>query len=519
MTAGALTQGNLAQGKPLQGNMLWLAAIMLAIANFIAVLDMTIANVSMPDISGALGISTSQGTWVITSYAVAEAIIVPLTGWLANRFGALRVFTTAMALFGVFSALCGVSNSLEMLVLGRVMQGLSGGVLMPLSQTLLMRIFPKERAPAAMALWAMTTLVAPVLGPILGGFICDNAHWSLIFFINVPIALGFSPLILRMLRRYETEKVKAPIDIVGLLLLITFVGALQVMLDIGKDHDWFASTEVCALAAIAMIGFLAFLFWELTDANPVVDLRVFRHRGFTASVFTLSLGFGSMFGANILTPLWLQTYMGYTPTWSGMTTAWSGVFAVFAAPVAAIMMSRKIDPRRIVFAGLLWIAAVTFLRTALTNDVTYWQIALPLILMGVGLPLFFVPLTALGLGSVDEKETASAAGLQNFLRTMSGAITTSLVTTVWDNKTIAAHAELSGLADRNGDALRVLTDTGMTHDAAVGQINNMVQSQSVMIATNQLMMLVTCAFLLAAFAIWLAPRPSRAIDPAQAGGH
>jgi DHA2 family multidrug resistance protein len=202
-----------------------------------------------------------------------------------------------------------------------------------------------------------------------------------------------------------------------------------------------------------------------------------------------------------------------------MTTAWSGVFAVFAAPAAAIMMAKKIDPRRIIFAGLLWIAAVTFLRTTLTNDATYWQIALPLILMGVGLPLFFVPLTALGLGSVEEKETASAAGLQNFLRTMAGAITTSLVTTVWDDKTITAHAELSGLADRSGDTVRTLTDSGMSHDAAIGQLNNMVQGQSVMIATNQLMMLVAFAFLLAALAIWLAPRPSRAIDPAQAGGH
>src|SRR6201991_4294602 len=196
--------------KPLQGGMLWLVAIMLAMANFIAVLDMTIANVSMPRIAGSLGISASQGTWVITSYSVAEAILVPLTGWLAGRFGAVRVFTTAMMMFGVFSALCGVSTSLEMLVFGRIMQGLSGGSLMPLSQTLLLRVFPKERAPAAMALWAMTPLVAPVLGPILGGTICDNLAWPFIFFINVPIALLAAPVIARMLRPYEEAKVKAP---------------------------------------------------------------------------------------------------------------------------------------------------------------------------------------------------------------------------------------------------------------------------------------------------------------------
>jgi len=508
-----------ADHAPLKGAALWMVAVLLAMANFIAVLDMTIANVSMASIAGSLGISTSQGTWVITSYSVAEAIIVPLTGWLANRFGAVRVFTTAMLLFGIFSAFCGLSTSLEMLVFGRIMQGLSGGSLMPLSQTLLLRVFPKERAPAAMALWAMTTLVAPVLGPILGGSICDNLAWPFIFFINVPIALFCAPVIARTLRRFELAKVKAPIDMVGLVLLIIFVGSLQVMLDIGKDHDWFNAMEIRVLAAMAVIFFLAFLIWELTDANPIVDLRVFRHRGFTAAVFTLALGYGSMFGANVMTPLWLQSYMGYTATWAGMTTAWSGVCAVLMAPVAGVLMSKKIDPRLIVFFGLAWIAGVTMLRTVLTNDITYWQIAVPLILMGIGLPLFFVPLTALALGSVDEAETASGAGLQNFLRTMSGAVATSLTTTAWDDKATYAHAELAGLADKSCDTLTKLTASGMSHDMAVNQLNNLVQGQSVMIATNQLMFVVAVAFAIAALAIWLAPKPGRVIDMAEAGGH
>jgi DHA2 family multidrug resistance protein len=508
-----------AKDAPLKGAMLWMTAIMLAMANFIAVLDMTIANVSVANIAGSLGISSSQGTWVITSYSVAEAIIVPLTGWLAGRFGAVRVFTSAMLLFGGFSVVCGLSESLGVLVFGRVMQGLTGGCLMPLSQTLLLRIFPKERAPAAMALWAMTTLVAPVLGPILGGAICDNLSWSFIFFINVPIALVCSPLAWRMLKRFELAKARAPIDVTGLVLLVVFVGALQLMLDLGKEQDWFASTEIRALAVIAVIGFLAFLIWELTETNPIVDLRVFRHRGFTAAVVTMSLGYGAMFGANVLTPLWLQSYMGYTSTWAGMTTAWSGVCAVLMAPVAGALMAKKLDPRRLIFIGLSWIAFIMFLRTALNNDVTYWQIAIPLILMGIGMPLFFVPLTALALGSVEEHETASGAGLQNFLRTMSGAVATSLVTTLWEDKTVYAHAELSGLADRSGETVRGFTASGMSLDAALARLDAMVQSQSVMIATNQMMAIVAVAFFIAASVIWLAPKPSRAIDMTKAGGH
>jgi MFS transporter, DHA2 family, multidrug resistance protein len=490
---------------PLKGGMLWITAILLAAAN-----------VSVPNIAGSLGISSTQGTWVITSYSVAEAIIVPLTGWLAGRFGAVRVFTTAMTLFGAFSAFCGISGSLGMLVFGRVMQGLSGGSLIPLSQTLLMRIFPKEKAPAAMALWAMTTLVAPVLGPILGGWLCDSYSWPVIFFINVPIALICSPIAWRALKRYEQALVRAPFDAVGLGLLIVFVGALQLMLDLGKDRDWFESTTICALAIVAIIGFAAFLIWELTEKHPIVDLRVFRHRGFTTSVVTITFGFGAMFGTNVLTPLWLQSYMGYTATWAGLTTAWCGVLAVAGAPIAGKLIA-KIDLRKLVFAGLAWLAIITWMRTVATTDMTYWQIAVPLILMGLGLPFFFVPLTALALGSVEPHETASASGLQNFLRTLAGAVATSIVTTSWEDRTSVTHADLVGLVDRAGDTARSLAAQGMSPDMVNNMLDRLLQGQSVMLATNHIVGIVGFVFALSACLIWLAPKPSRTVDMTQAG--
>jgi len=503
--------------QPLTGAAMWLAAIVLASANFIAVLDMTIANVSVPNIAGSLGISADQGTWVITSYSVAEAIIVPLTGWLAARFGAVRVFTSAIALFGTCSALCGLSRSLGMLVACRVMQGLSGGSLMPLSQTLLLRVFPKEQAAAATALWAMTTLVAPVVGPILGGWLCDAYSWPVIFFINVPLAAICSPIAWRMLRRYGEAVTRAPIDKVGLGLLIVFVGALQLMLDLGKDRDWFESRLICGLGITAAIGFAAFLIWELTERYPIVNLRVFRHRGFTAGVVTIALGFGALFGSNVLTPLWLQSYMGYTATWAGLVASWSGVLAVLAAPLAGLLTA-KFDPRKLIFAGLVWLALVMLLRTHASTDMTYWQICGPLILTGIGLPFFFVPLTALALGSVEDEEMAAAAGLQNFLRTLSGAVATSVVTTAWDNHTTVMHAELSGLVDRTGELFHSLMSSGLSADAARQALDFLAQGQSVMLATNEILWAVALVFGFASAIIWIAPRPTKAIALGQ-GGH
>lgn len=512
MTASAHAEAH----APLKGAQLWILALVLATSNFMAVLDMTIANVSVPNITGSLGISASQGTWVITSYSVAEAIIVPLTGWLAGRFGTVRVFTSAMMLFGAFSAMCGLSGSLGMLVAGRLMQGLSGGSLMPLSQTLLMKIFPKEKAPIAMALWAMTTLLAPVFGPILGGWLCDTYAWPVIFFINVPLAAVFGPMAWRMLRRHESALIDAPMDRVGLVLLVVFVGALQLMLDLGKDADWFHSVEIRALAITAVIGFAAFLIWELTEKHPIVDLRVFRHRGFTAAVITISLGYGAMFAANVLTPLWLQTFMGYTATWAGLATAWTGVLAVFAAPMAGMLMA-KTDPRRLVFLGLAWLAFATVLRAMETTDAGYWAVARPLIMTGLGLPFFFVPLTALALGSVEEHETASAAGLQNFLRTLSGAFATSIVTTAWDDKANTIHAEWVADVDRTGEAARLLASSGMGADSTREVLDRLLQSQGVMVATNEIMATAAVAFAIAACIVWLAPKPAHAVDMTKVG--
>jgi DHA2 family multidrug resistance protein len=500
----------------LSKGMFWFAAIMLTTANFIAVLNMTIANVSVPNIAGSLGATTSQGTWVITSYAVGEAITVPLTGWLASRFGAVRVFVGAMILFGVFSLLCAMSNSIELLVIARIFQGFSGGPLMPLSQTLLLRIFPKEKAGAAVGMWSMTTLIAPVIGPILGGYLCDEYSWEWVFLINFPIAVVCGFFAWKLLKGYIEPLFRNPIDVVGLILLIIWVATLQLVLDEGKDLDWFSSTKIITLSIISMIGFITFIIWEWYEEHPIVDLKVFRHRGFSISVLTISLAFAAFFGVNVLTPLWLQNLMGYTATQAGITVAWTGVTALFIAPLVA-NLAMKVDPRKLIFIGVFWLGIITLWRCIANTDMGFWDISIPLIFLGFGLPFFFIPTTGLALASVDEKEMDSAAGLMNFIRTLSGAFATSYVATVWNNKIIENHAELVAISDSDLNMRTTFENMGMSIDAINQAIDYVISGQSVMIATNQLMLILGIVFLFAAFVIWLAPKPNRIVDPASAG--
>lgn len=503
--------------QPLQGAMLWVGAIVLAMANFLAVLNMTIANVTQLNMAGALGASTSQGTWIITAYAVAEAITVPLTGWLAARFGAVRVFSVAVLMFGISSLLCGISTSLGMLLVMRVLQGMAGGPLLALSQTLLLRIFPKEKAMQATGLWAMTTLLAPVAGPVLGGWICDNWSWPWVYFINVPMALAFGAVAWGLLKRYEEPLVRNPVDRIGFLLLVIWVAALQIMLDEGKDLDWFSSDKICILAGVAVIGFFAFLIWELTEEYPIVDLRVFRHRGFSASMFVLTLAFGGFFALNVLTPLWLQTNLGYTTTWAGVVVAWGGLLAVIFSPIAA-NLSNRVDPRWLVFIGCAWLGGDTLWRAVATTDMDYWSICLPLIFMGAGMPMYYIPITGLAMGSVDENEMASAAGLMNFVRTIAGAFATSLVSTFWQDRRYTAHDQLSGIVDPTGDAARLIDGAaGANGQLARELFDQVVTGQSMQLATNGLMLSIAAIFFVSAFTIALAPKPTRTVDAASVG--
>jgi DHA2 family multidrug resistance protein len=479
------------------------------------VLDTTIANVSVPNIAGGLAVSPSQGAWVITSYSVAEAITVPLTGWLAQRFGSVRVFIIAVV--GFCSMLRGFAPSFGAMVGLRVLQGLSGGPIIPLSQTLLRRIFPPRQQAMALGLWSMTTVVGPVAGPLLGGQLVDGPGWPYIFFINIPVAVLRALVAWRFLASRETRTERNPIDFTGLGLLVLWIGAMQIMLDNGKDMDWFNSPFIVSLAIVAAIGFAAFVIWELTDRHPIVDIRVFRRRGFAAAALIMALAFGAFFSSIVLMPLWLQTNLGYNATWAGRAVAPQGMFAVILSPIVA-RLSAKVDARLLVSFGIGLLAVTSIWRAGFASDIDFFQVSLPQVLQGAAVPFFFIPITGLGLASVLPRETASAAGLMNFTRTTAAAFGTSITTTAWQNFASVHRTNLVGTLNSPQASLDTLTAGGLSASQALHQLDQITDGQAVMQATDHAFLVLAVIFIVGASAVWLAPRMQLSGGPA-AGGH
>ncbi|MBU6166769.1 MAG: DHA2 family efflux MFS transporter permease subunit [Alphaproteobacteria bacterium] len=490
---------------PLTGARLWTTAMALALANFVVVLDITIANVSIPSIAGSLAVAPSQGTWAVTSYSVAEAISVPLAGWLAARFGVVRWFGISLFGFGFFSLLCGLSQSLEALVLFRIAQGFAGGPIMPLSQALLQSIFPREKQGAAIGLWAATTTAAPIFGPILGGLISDNVSWHWIFFINLPVVALCLFAVARRMTPFETPLRRQPIDIIGFILLVIGVGAFQIMLDTGREKDWFGSPEIVILAIVAAIGTIAFIIWELTDDQPIVDLKIFRHRGFAAATSVISIGFGSFFAVVVLTPLWLQSVFGYSATQAGYTVAWIGVFSVLIAPAAGLLLTR-VDPRLTVCFGVVWLGLMAAWRTSWSTDSDYLQLVWPHLLTGIGMPFFFIGLSSLAMASVKPEESVSAAGIMNFCRTLCGAIGAALATSQWDTESRQVRAAMATGMNGVDAGMARLQASGLSADQARAALDRMLEVQAATLANLHVYAGTALLFFGAAALVWLIPR-------------
>ncbi|HTP72351.1 MAG TPA: DHA2 family efflux MFS transporter permease subunit [Burkholderiaceae bacterium] len=506
---------------PLQGAERALGTLVLSLATFMTVLDTSIANVSIPAISGDLGVSPAQGTWVITSFAVANAISVPLTGWLTQRFGQVRLFTVSVLLFVLASWLCGLAPNIESLIAFRVLQGAVSGPLIPLSQTLLLASYPPAMAGTAIALWGMTTLVAPVVGPLLGGWITDNFNWPWIFYINVPVGLLSAAFTWSIYRSRDPGPRKVPFDAVGLVLLVVWIGAFQVMIDKGKELDWFGSTQIVTLAIVAAVGFAYFLAWELTDTHPIVNLRLFARRNFLVGTVALSIGYGLFFGNVVLLPLWLQQWMGYTATWAGMTMAPVGLLAIVLSPWVGKNVAR-LDPRMLTTVAFVGFALVLWMRSNFNTNATVWVILIPTLLQGAAMAFFFIPLQSIVFSGLRPEQMPSAAGMSNFVRITAGAFGTSVFTTLWDSRASLHHAQLTEQLHRGNDAamqaLSRLGASGLSPEQASGMLNRLVDQQAYTMAATDLFYLSALLFLGLIGIVWLAQPRGGGAAPADAGG-
>lgn len=497
--------------KPLEGAQLVLMTIALSLATFMQVLDSTIANVAIPTIAGNLGASNSQGTWVITSFGVANAISIPITGWLAKRFGEVKLFLWSTIAFVIASWLCGMSESLSMLIFFRVIQGIVAGPLIPLSQSLLLSNYPPAKRSVALSLWAMTVIVAPICGPILGGWISDNYHWGWIFFINVPIGVVVVVLSLQTLRNRETETVIRPIDTVGLVLLVVGIGCLQVMLDRGKELDWFSSPEIITLTVIAVVALAVLLVWELTDDHPIVDLSLFKSRNFTIGCLSISLAYMLYFGSIVLLPQLLQEVYGYTATWAGLASAPVGIIPVILSPIIG-RFAHKLDMRRLVtFSFIMY--AVCFYWRAYTFEpgMDFGASAWPQFIQGFAVACFFMPLTTITLSGLPPERLAAASSLSNFTRTLAGSIGTSITTTMWTDRESLHHAHLTeSVTPYSANSQQMyakLEQMGMTHDQASAYLAQQITNQGLIISANEIFWASAGVFLVLLVLVWFARPP------------
>ena len=497
--------------KPLQGGALAMLTLVLSLATFMLVLDSTIANVAIPTIAGDLGASSSQGTWVITSFGVANAISIPITGWLAKRFGEVRLFLISTLLFVLASWLCGISHSLEMLIVFRVLQGAVAGPIIPLSQSLLLNNYPPEKRGMALAFWSMTIVVAPICGPILGGWISDNIHWGWIFFINVPIGLAVVLISWKILEGRESRISHQPVNTVGLILLALGVGALQLMLDQGRELDWFNSTEIVALTIIAVVGLIALIIWELTDDNPVVDVSLFKSRNFTVGCVSTSLAFLVYSGTVVLIPLLLQQVYNYTATWAGLAAAPVGLLPILLAPIIG-KFGNKIDMRILITVSFM-VYALTFYWRAVTfePEMTFMDVALPQFVQGLAVACFFMPLTTITLSGLPPEKMASASSLFNFLRTLAGSIGTSLTTFIWYNREAVHHTQLTEFINPYNPISQQFFQTmgsfGLSEEQTASYLAKQITAQGFIIGANEIFLVSAITFISLVVLIWFAKPP------------
>jgi len=499
----------------------WLIAIAVMSSTFMEVLDTTVVNVSLPHIAGSLSATVDEATWTLTSYLVANAIILPMTGWLAGRFGRKRLLLMAVTGFTASSFLCGLAPSLGFLIIFRIIQGACGGGLQPLSQAVLLESFPAEKRGQAMAFWALGIVVAPMLGPVIGGWLTDNYSWRWVFYINVPI--GVLAILLTQAFIFDPpylRRERTGIDYWGIGLLVVGMGSLQIMLDKGQEEDWFSSHFIVILAVLAVVGLGGLIIRELKTPDPVMDLSIFRYRSYAVGTLLMTAVGFVLYGSTVLYPLMMQELLGYTATHAGVTNFPRGTASFLFMPVVGFLVG-KIDARKMLAAGLLITAAAMFRVSFFSLDVGFWDFAWPLVLQGVGLGLIFVPLTTVSNDQIPRERMGNATSIFNLMRNIGASVGISSVQTL-QFRNMQTHINYLGqhvseTSSRTQQTLAGLRQTFMAKGAdavtathqAHGALWGTVQKQAAMLSYNDVFRFLGWMFLVMVPLILLMEKPKK----------
>lgn len=503
----------------------WIIAIAVMLSTFMEVLDTTVVNVSLPHIAGSLSATIDESTWTLTSYLVANAIILPLTGWLSNYFGRKRMLLMSVSGFTIASFFCGLAPTLGFLIFFRVVQGACGGGLQPISQAILLESFAPEDRGKAMGFWGLGIVVAPMLGPVLGGWLTDSHSWRWVFYINVPI--GIASLLMTELFIFDPSYIRRAsqkIDYWGIGMLAVGIATLQIVLDKGQEKDWFGTNWITVLAVVASVTLLAFLIYELHIKDPVVNLRVFTNRTYSTGVFLMALLGVGLYGTTVLIPLVLQTLLGYPALQAGIAMAPRGLGSFIAMPVVGIMMA-KFDPRKMLSAGMLVCGWTLFELSRLNLNAGFWDFCWPQFYMGLSLGLLFVPLTTVSMAPIRKENMGNATSLFNLVRNLGGSIGISAVSTMqlrFQQRNISrlgAHVnEFSFTARQMLHGLQAMfmsrgSDIATAAKQAQAAMFALVARQANMIAYNSIFLILAALFLFMLPFIFLMRRPQAKGQP------
>jgi MFS transporter, DHA2 family, multidrug resistance protein len=497
----------------------WIIAVSVMFATFMEVLDTTVVNVSLPHIAGSLSATIDEATWALTSYLVANAIVLPMTGWLASRFGRKNLLMRSVVGFTGASFLCGLAPTLGMLIVFRVIQGATGGALQPLSQAVLLEAFPPEDRGKAMGFWGLGIVVAPILGPVLGGWLTENYSWRWVFYINIPV--GIASIVMTKLFIFDPDYLRQEsrrIDYWGIGMLAVGIGALQIVLDKGQEVDWFASRTITVLALVSAITLVTLVVHELSTDDPVVDLRVFKERSYAVGVFLMTVVGFVLYGSLVLLPIMLQTLLGYPPLQAGIAMAPRGVGSFIMMPLTGLMTGR-FDARKLLTSGLV-LGGLTLVWLSLLNlQAGYWDVFWPQLFQGAGMALLFVPLTTVSMDPIPRERMGNATSLFNLMRNIGGSIGIAMTGTMIARNTQTTTATLgANVTAYNPASQRMLeqlraafmaagSDVTTATSRAYAALFGMLQRQASMVAFVGLFQLLGVIFLVLVPLVLLMKRP------------